>query len=324
MVKFRIIQFGFGSLGKYIFKNLSQNKKFKIVGVVDFNTKLVGKDPGILSLKKRSGKKIVSKISEIKFPADVVIHATSSHLPIVFDQLKEIIKLKTPILSTCEQLVYPHSTNMKLAKKIDLVAKKNEIQILGVGANPGFVMDTLVIMLTSLCSEISSIKVQRVVNLAKRRKSLLKKMLVGNPISSFKKNHKEIGHVGLLESASMICDALKIQPKLIQKNYPIIAQTNLKLNSKVVKRGDIAGIKNLLIAKKNNQEFLKLELSMYVGAKDKDTIQINGNPPINLITNGISGDFSTISLLVNYIPILLNLKPGLHTVNNLKVPSFSI
>jgi len=88
---------------------------------------------------------------------DIAIHATTSSLKDAFDQISEIVKHGISVISTCEQLVYPYHSNAKLAHKLDRLAKRHKVSILGVGVNPGFVMDSLVLALTSVCSKIDRI-----------------------------------------------------------------------------------------------------------------------------------------------------------------------
>ena len=42
----------------------------------------------------------------------------------------------------------------ELAKSLDEVAKANGVSIMGVGINPGFVMDSLVVYLAAACLEV--------------------------------------------------------------------------------------------------------------------------------------------------------------------------
>lgn len=319
----QIVQFGYGSLGLEIFQILQKNKKFKIVGVIDIDKSKIGRDCGILANKKKAGIKIVRKLDEIKSKPDLIIHATTSSIKEAYPQIHEIASKKISVISTCEELVYPHGKNKKIAKKINKLARKHKICVLGVGVNPGFLMDSMLIMLTGLCHSINKITVTRVVNIAKRRKALQKKMCVGSTLQEFNKIKNSSGHVGLEESAEMISDSLNLRLKLTKKSRPVIAKTNLHSNGVKVKRGRVSGVYHHLVAKRKKSEFLNMNLYMYVGAKEFDLVDIKGIPPVYVKTKGVSGDSSTVALLLNYIPIILATKPGLYTVNKLPFPSFT-
>ena len=319
----RIVQVGFGSLGAEIFKVLHKNKKIKLVGVMDIDKSKVGKDCGVLLNKKKTGVRIVKTLDDIPSKPDIIIHATTSDIKTAHSQIKQIAKKKSSIISTCEELVYPYGKNKKVAKKIHQLAKKHKIRILAVGVNPGFLMDSMLLMLSSLCTNIRKITITRVVDIAKRRRSLQKKMCVGFTISQFNKIKNSSGHVGLAESAMMIANSLNLKLKLDKKTRPILAKKNVSSNGIMVKRGTVSGIYHRLVGKAKNSEFLELNLHMYVGAKEYDLIDIKGIPPLYIKTKGISGDSSTIALILNYIPIILAAKPGLHTVNKLEIPSYT-
>ena len=51
-------------------------------------------------------------------------------------------------MSSCEELSYPFVSSPVAAERIDKAAKENGVTVLGTGINPGFLMDTLPIVLT--------------------------------------------------------------------------------------------------------------------------------------------------------------------------------
>ena len=319
-----MVQVGFGSLGKEIFTALQGRKNLKLVGVIDTDKNMVGKDAGALSGNKRSAIKVVSGIKDVRSKPEVAIHATTSSLKDAYSQISELLKHRINVVSTCEQLVYPYVTNAKLAKKLDMLAKKYKVSVLGIGVNPGFVMDSLVLMLSSLCNTIDRIRVERVVDIAKRRKALKEKMCLGFTLEQFEKAKNNVGHVGLQESARMICDTLNVNVTSFTTTMrPVIANRLLQSYDVTVKPGHVAGIEHRLTAKKQNTKFLEMVLYMFVGASEFDLVEIEGKPPVYVKTNGINGDQATIALLLNYIPIIMRAEPGLHTVKDLRIPSAS-
>lgn len=322
MHKIKVVQVGFGSLGITFFKTLVDHKKIKVVGIIDTDPNKIGKDVGFLTTGKKNGIRIVKDLQNLRVRPDLAVVTTTSKIKEAYGQIYQILKQKISVIATCEELVYPKKLHQKIAKKIDLLAKRNRVVVFGVGVNPGFVMDSLVITLSTLCSKIKKISVTRVVNLAKRRKTLQNKMLIGMTVGDFRKNKTKIGHVGLEESAQMIADSLNIKLNLKNSITPILAETAISSNGINIKPRRICGIKHTLCGKKRNSKFLEMNLLMYVGAKDYDMIKIEGEPPIQIKTNGINGDKATIALLLNYIPKVLKSKPGLKTVNELPNPHF--
>ncbi|MFQ5941153.1 MAG: hypothetical protein ACE5KA_05580 [Nitrososphaerales archaeon] len=319
---YKVVQIGFGSLGKEIFIELWKRKNLKLVGVIDIDKDKIGNDAGILALNRRASIKIIGNINLIKSKPDVAIHATTSSLKDSFDQIYQLLKHRISVISTCEQLVYPYGTNTKLAKTLDIIAKKYKVSVLGVGVNPGFVMDSFVLMLTSLCSKIDHLRIERVVDIARRRKALQEKMCLGFTLEQFEKVKHNVGHVGLHESARMICDTLKGKRTTFSSTIrPVIANRPLQSYGVKVEVGQVAGIEHRLVARKNDSKFLEILLYMFAGASEFDLVEIEGIPPIYVRTNGISGDQATVALVLNYIPIILGVEAGLHTVKDLRIPS---
>ncbi|MEM2759320.1 MAG: hypothetical protein QXU32_05340 [Nitrososphaerales archaeon] len=327
MRQYRVIQFGFGSLGMEIFRVLRARRNFELVGIIDVDETKVGNDAGILAFNKRVGMKIVNNIDSIRSKPDVAIHATTSSLSEAYSQICSIVKHRINVISTCEQLVYPHGINKNLARKLDTFAQKHKVRVLGVGVNPGFVMDSLVLMLTSLCSKIERIRIERVVDVTKRRKALQEKMCMGLTLEQFEEIRRvkgSVGHVGLAESATMICDALNTKGAMSTMIRPVIANRMIHAYNATIEPGKVAGIEHRLVVKRKETKFLEIVLYMFAGASEFDLIEIEGTPPISMRTNGIAGDQATIALLLNYVPIVLKAKAGLHTVNRLPIPSINL
>ncbi len=318
----KVVQYGLGSLGIEIVKILHERKELKLVGAIDRDPKKTGKDVGLLSVGKKLGVKVSSIDEALNKKPDIVLHATTSYLDQAHDQISAILKKGVSVISTCEELVYPYTSiaNIKLAKKLDSIAKKHDATVLGVGVNPGFVMDSLVLALTGLCSNIERIRVERVVDVAKRRKALQEKICLGLTPQEFEKVKKKVGHVGLLESAKMICDALNVKVAFSSNIRPVVANRAFASSELVIEQGQIAGLEHRLVGKSRNQKFIEMILYMFAGASEFDLIEIEGTPPISIRTNGIQGDQATISLLLNYIPIVMNARSGLLTVKDLPLP----
>jgi len=176
---------------------------------------------------------------------------------------------------------------------------------MGVGVNPGFVMDFMVLTFAGLCTKIKQIRVERVVDISRRRESLQEKVCIGFSLEQFNRIRKNVGHVGLKESAMMICDSLNTRVRLSTKIRPIIARRPIKTNNKIIKLGYVAGLEHKLVATRKKNRFLEMKLIMCTGVEDFDLVDIDGIPPIHVKTDGIHGDFATAGLLLNYIPYLL-------------------
>jgi len=327
----RVILYGVGAIGSRIARLLLRKKGFKIVGAIDVSPKKIGKDLGEIIEVERPLGIAVSKdpgglLSSVD--ADVALHATSSFLKDVYLQLVQLIKHDLNVISTCEELSYPYVVDESLALSLDRLAKKHGVTVLGTGVNPGFLMDTLPIALSSVCQEVKQIKVERVIDAAKRRLPFQKKIGAGLTLEEFKDMiEKRIitGHVGLEQSIAMIADALglNLQKIEVEPVKPVIAEKPVESREIRVAAGRVAGLTQSAHGLIDGKPFITLIFKAYIGAEDEyDSITIEGTPNINQkIAPCVHGDLATAAIVVNSIPKVISAAPGLKTMKDLPVPS---
>jgi 4-hydroxy-tetrahydrodipicolinate reductase len=334
MKNVKVVLYGVGAVGSMFAKFLLEKKGVEIVGALDVAKDKVGKDLGeVLGLERKKGIRVSNDAESVlsKNNADVAVHATSSFLKDTYKQIASIVKHNVNVISTCEELSYPYATEPRLAKKLDTLAKKHDVTILGTGINPGFLMDTLVITLTAPCQRIERIEATRVMNAGTRRVPFQKKVGAGLTVKEFmqKMEKKEItGHVGLEQSIAMIADALKWKLDKIttEPAEPVVAKKAVESKDTKVKAGDVAGLKQKAKGILKTREAIILDFQAYIGAEEEyDAITIKGVPPINQkISPCVHGDIGTIAMVVNAIPRVINAPAGLLTMKDLPVPSATV
>jgi len=331
MEKVRIALYGVGAMGSSIAKFLLEKEGVEIVGAIDVAEEKVGKDLGeVLGVGKRLGIAVSNDpdavLSRVK--ADILVHATASFLKQVYPQIAKVLEHGVNVVSTCEELAYPYTTEPELARKLDELAKEKGVTVLGTGINPGFLMDTLVITLTSVCQNVEKIKVTRTINAATRRVPFKKKIGAGLLIKEFRKRvEKRIttGHVGLEQSMSMIADALgwKLDRIEVDPVEPVVAKVRVEGEAIQVEPGQVAGLKQSTRGVKEGKEVIALDFQAYMGAEEEyDSITIEGVPSIHVkIIPCVHGDLGTVAMIVNSIPKVINAQPGLVTMKDLPIPS---
>jgi len=332
--QFDIIQVGLGPMGKIITKLLLQRKNLSLRGVIDINPQLVGKQLSeLLDIEKEIDLTIESGLDSVlsRENTDVVIIATSSSLEKIVPIIESAVKSGSNVISICEGLSYPFQYHAERSKKLDLLAKSNNVTIVGTGINPGYLMDLLPIVLTAPCQSIKSIKVTRMMNSAKRRVPFQKKIGTGLSIEEFHKkiSNKEItGHVGLTQSIQMIVSALGIEYDEIIELPPkeIIAEKEFKTSyGETVPMGNVCGLQSKAFANKMEREIITLDFVAYAGDHEEyDRIIIDGTPCIEQkIIGGVHGDLGTSAIVANLIPIVVAARPGLLTMKDIPVPCYT-
>jgi 4-hydroxy-tetrahydrodipicolinate reductase len=325
----RLIQYGIGPIGAAIASLAGKKKNAEFIGAIDIDPAKVGRDLArVVGLEEDWGVTVSNQAGEVLAKrADVVIHSTSSYLKDVVDQIIACVEAGSNVISTCEELSYPLRKSPDLAARIDERAKARGVTVLGTGVNPGFVMDKLVLTIASVCQQVDSVRVSRVVNASKRRLPLQKKVGAGLTVEQFYQevNAGRIKHHGLPESAAMIGDGLSIPlDEIVETIEPVVAEHEVTTQYLEVKQGQVAGVKQVCRGLSGGGEKILLDLRMYVGAEQPaDTILVKGVPDVNLtIPGGTHGDLATAAMVVNSIPLVHRAAPGLLSVVDIPVKYF--
>lgn len=331
MEKVRVVLYGVGAMGSHIAKFLLEKEGVEVVGAIDVAEDKVGKDLGeVLGLDKQLSIAVSNDPDAVfsRVKADIMVHATTSFLKQVYPQIAKALEHGVNVVSTCEELAYPYITEPMLAQKLDKLARKHGVTVLGTGINPGFIMDTLAITLTGVCQKVERIKVTRIINAATRRVPFQKKIGAGLSVKEFRDRieRKTItGHVGLEQSISMIASALgwELDEIEVDPTEPIVAKTPVESEAIRVEPDQVAGLRQCSRGITGGREVITLDLQAYIGAEEEyDSISIEGLPSLHMkIAPCIHGDVGTVAIVVNSIPKVLKAPPGLVTMKDLPIPS---
>ncbi|HAP44536.1 MAG: dihydrodipicolinate reductase [Spirochaetes bacterium GWD1_61_31] len=332
----KVIIWGFGAMGSGMAEVLLRKQGVDIVGVCDMHPDRVGKSIfQVLGVKRGERKDIIiqADIAKIVKPkcADIALLATDSFTKKAFDKIKLIVENEINVISTAEEMAYPKANEPALATKLDKLAKKYGVSILGTGINPGLIMDLLVVLMTGACTDVNYIKAERVNSLSPFGPAVMEEQGVGISLAEFKKQSAEghlAGHVGFNESVNMICDAIgwTLDKPIKQTMEPIVSKVARKTKYAEVKPGDVAGctmkayghVGGKLAVEMLHPQQIEPQLE---GTDTGDYVVIKGVPNINLANKPeVPGGIGTIAMCINMIPQVINAVPGLHTMIDLPVP----
>ena len=325
------MHFGLGPIGAAIAKQVATRPGFKIVGAIDIDPAKVDRDlADIVGLPRRLGVTVSPDAAKAlkKAKPDIVVLCTSSSIKNVMPQIETILKSRTAIVSTTEELSYPGYTHIRQARRIHALAKKAKVAVLGTGVNPGFAMDALPIALTAVCERVDRVVVNRLQDARIRRLPFQQKIGAGLTTEQFQKKVDDgsVRHVGLTESIAMIADALAwTLDRITDDIQPKLATVTISSEFLAVDPGYVCGIIKDGVGYRKGEPVIKLHMEAYLGAPETyDSVEIEGSPNLSMrVSGGIHGDVATASIVVNSIPKVLNARPGLHTMRDLPLPSFS-
>ncbi len=334
MIKQKVIVYGCGIMGQKTAEALFDKESFVIVGAVDIDPELVGKDLGdLFSTPKETGIKIENDADALfaRVDADAVVLTTQSHLKTVMPQLKQCIDAGLNIVSTCEELSYPWKRSPELAKEVDNWAKEAGVTVVGTGINPGYLMDSLPLTLTAPLLKVDSIRVTRMMNSARRRIPFQKKVGTSMTPEEFQQKISDgviTGHVGLLESIYMIADGLgwTLDQATELPPEPVIAETDTETGFGILAPGTVIGLKSVAHAEKAGRTVITLEFIANAGVKEEyDEIFIEGTPNIHeKIHGGVHGDTGTVAVTINTIPKAIKAVPGLKLMSEIPSPAATL
>lgn len=323
------VHIGLGPIGRDLLNVALSRPNLKLTGVVDIDPQLVGRDVGELLGRGKLGIPVCASLPEAlshKRPL-IATHTTRSRIPEVMDTLLELVEQGINTISSTEELLFPFPRYPEESSQLDRAARKSKCTILGTGVNPGFVMDTLPAVLSSVCRSIRSLQIERVVDASRRREPLQRKVGAGLSPESFRAlaGQGKLGHVGLRESLYLIAKALGLKLDDVQETLePVVARSEVQTEFLRVLPGQVSGISHRCRGVADSRINISLNLQMYVGAANPhDRIVIEGEPPVEcVLPNGIFGDTATAAILVNLIPRVIEAVPGLKTMLEVSLPRY--
>ncbi len=250
MDKLGVVIYGCGVIGRKTAEALFEKESLEIVGAIDAAPDLQGKDLGALLENPRDTGVVIRDDVEAllsRTSARAVVLTTSSHLKTVYPQLVQCAQAGLNVVSTCEELAYPWVRSPALAAKTDELARQHGITVVGTGINPGFLMDTLPIVLTAPCLRVDAVRVTRMMNSARRRIPFQKKVGTGLSPAEFEERIQSgaiTGHVGLLESIHLIAAALgwSLAETVEMPPQPVLADKAINTPAGPVQAGQVTGL----------------------------------------------------------------------------------
>lgn len=317
----RYLFVGFGPLGQRILADLNERGIGLAAAVVDHAPALAGSavQKHVPSADHRLH--VLSSLGEVADwdQIDAAIVSTASDLPGCAATLRELLRRGKPVVSTCEELIYPWLRHVALAEELDDLARKHGGRLLGTGVNPGFIMDVLPATLTSVCKSVKAVSCYRIQDASARRIPFQKKIGVGLDDEQFAAKVKDntLRHVGLGESLHFLAHytGLKIE-RWEEDIAPVHAEREMVSGVGVVSKGRVCGVRQTARGYSDEKVVVHMEFQATIGQLDPhDRVVIEGEPRIDmLIRGGIHGDIATSAIVLNSLPQIMFASPGLHTM----------
>jgi len=328
--KIRVVQYGLGPIGCRSVQYLAERGHFDLVGAIDSDERKVGVDVGELAeLPKALGLHVTDDSTNLlrEVDAEVVVLTTTSSLEQIRPQVLEIISCGKNVVSTCEELMYPWLTNPSLAKEIDVAAREQGVSVLSTGVNPGFLMDFLPLVMTSVCRDVEKVTVERIQDAQFRRLPFQKKIGAGLSEREFEERVKagNLRHVGLTESMHLLASGLGWKLDRTEDIIePVIASQKVITANLTIEPDRALGVNQIGRGYIGDKNLITLVFRATIGESEpRDRVLIQGTPSIDMaIEEGVNGDTATCAIIVNAIPVVIQAPAGLRTMADINPISF--
>ncbi len=307
---------GLGEIGQAIARAAIARPDLRVVAAVDPHPSLAGRPLAEVLGVQAPPLAITEDLADVAAAArgGVVLQATRSRFDEVLPELQEAVGAGLHVVSTCEELAWPWLRNEEEAAALDRLCHDRNVAVLGTGVNPGFVLDRLPALLAQVTGPVRHVRGVRIVDVARRRAALQRKVGVGLEERAFHDaaERGEIGHVGLAESAALVaegCVGLE-EYEVDEDIVPLVAEEDAD-GPVAVRAGQVAGLHHeARVFAADGREVVRLELTLAVGAEDpRDEVALDAEPPLRIVVpGGISGDAATAHAVVNAVPALVELR----------------
>jgi len=345
----RAIQYGVGKMSVYTIRYMLE-KGINVVGAVDINPEIIGKDIGEIIGTEKLGVIISSpEETEALFKntkPDICVIMTRSLLSELDDILTICAVKGVNAITTCEEAFYPQNSNPNLTNKLDKLAKMNNCTITGTGYQEIY-WGQLISSIAGSTQTIKKIKGSSCYNVEEYGIALAEVHGAGLTLEDFQnqiasldeiteEQRNEIINKGEYAPSYMwnvngwLCSKLGLN--VISQTQKCIPQThNTDLESTTlgmtIKAGDATGMSAVVTTQTEQGIVLETECIGKVYSKDeydKNIWTIEGEPTTTITVERPATVELTCATIVNRIPDVINAKPGYVTTDKLGDLSFKL
>jgi hypothetical protein len=259
--------------------------------------------------------------------ADVVVVATTSFLRDVAPDVRLAVESGSNVIVSAEEAAYPWAVDQAVADEIDGLARERGVTVLGGGINPGFAFDGLVITATGPTASVSSIRVERVVDLSGFGETVLRRIGVGYTEDEFAAGTQSgaiTGHIGFPQSMRVVAGALGVTIDRIDRTIaPLFAEREQRGRHLSVAAGQTAGFEQHYVAVVDGAPWFEALFTGHldppsIGKPPRDEIWIEGDPPLHYtVVPGFNAQSGSAALIANSVRRVAAAPPGWLTVADL-------
>jgi hypothetical protein len=328
----KVLLVGLGATGVATGRSLLRRTDCEVVAAVDHDRTLVGRDVGDVLGETAIGASVVASVDDVPAgAADVAFVATTSWLEELEPTAVPLLERQMNVLSICEELAFPWLTHQAGAKRLDQAARSHGVSILGTGCNPGFLLDTLPIALSSMTQKVNQVEAHRTADMSGYA-AILKKFGLGLTVERFDAAQiagTVVGHVGfeqaigaLAESLSWTLDEIEVDPV----RPAFVAPRERCGKHLTIPAGTVTAVTHSARARRDGQTAIDLSITFGIFEEGDpiergDRMLLRGEEQrIELVaSHGFDSFLSTVAMATNVIADLIDSPSGLLTMADLPI-----
>ena len=333
--KIKAIQYGVGKMSIYTMRYMIE-KGVEIVGAIDVNPQVIGKDIGEIIGKGKLGV-VVTDAKDAKqmmqnTKPDVCIITTRSLILEVEEPFMLCAELGINAISTCEEAFYPQNSNPNIVNKIDELAKKNNCTITGTGYQDIY-WGQLISSIAGSTQTIKKIKGSSSYNVEDYGIALAEAHGSGLSLEQFDKQVAAVDRISEEERKTMIDKGEFLPSYMWNVNGWLCSKLGLTVVSQTqkcipqtykediysstldmtIKAGDATGMSAVVTTETKEGITIESECIGKVYAPDefdKNIWTVEGEPSTTITVERPSTVELTCATVVNRIPDVINANPG--------------
>ena len=347
--KIKVVQYGVGKMSVYTMR-YALEKGCEIVGAIDINPELIGKDiseilggnpTGILITGASDAEKMLKETKP-----DICVVTTMSLFNDVYNALELCAKLGINAITTCEEAFFPMNSNPVSVKAIDTIAKETNCTITGSGYQDVY-WGELISAIASSTQRITKIKGSSSYNVEEYGIALAQAHGAGLSLDEFDKQIASVDRMSDEERKQLIdnCEytpsymwnvngwlAEKLGLTVVSQTQKCVPQTcDEDLNSTTlnmtIPKGNATGMSAVVTTTTKEGITIESECIGKVYSKndfDKNEWTVLGEPDTTIVVNRPKTVELTCATVINRIPDVINAKAGFVTTDLMGEPTYKV